>query len=258
MSNKKSIWSLLPEELEIAVIDSGEKKYRAKQILNWIYQQNVTDFLQMSNISKSARELLADTISTDLPQIHQIERSKDGTSKYLLRLYDDNFIEMVLIPAEEKLTLCISSQAGCKWGCRFCATSRLGLLRNLSTEEITGQVYLAKQEAGEKRITNIVFMGMGEPMDNLDNVIKSIKILQSEQCFAFSPRRITVSTCGVIPGIKQLAETGLKVKLAVSLNSAIEDNRTEIMPVNQKYPLSKLKPALQLFAKSSSFRITFE
>jgi 23S rRNA (adenine2503-C2)-methyltransferase len=223
-----------------------------------MYQQNVTDFSLMSNISKPARELLSKRLTIDLPQIDKIEKSKDGTRKYLLRLIDNNYIEMVLIPAEDKLTLCISSQAGCKRGCRFCATSRLGLIRNLSIEEITGQVFLARQEAGDSRITNIVFMGMGEPMDNLDNVVKSIRILQSEQCFAFSPRRITVSTCGVIPGIKQLSETGLKVKLAVSLNSAIEEKRTEIMPINQKYPLALLKPALHQFSKHNPFRITFE
>lgn len=255
---KTSIWSLLPSELEEALIELGEKKFRAKQLLNWIFQQNIIDFTQMSNISKLSIQTLNTHFTTDLPLVDKISQSDDGTSKYLLKLKDDNYIEMVLIPADEKLTLCISSQVGCMRGCRFCSTSRLGLLRNLSVDEITGQVYLARQLAGSFRITNIVFMGMGEPLDNLENVIKAIRIIQSDKCFAFSPRRITVSTCGIIPGIKQLSETGLKVKLAVSLNSAIDDKRSEIMPINVKYPLSVLKPVLQQFTKTSPFRITFE
>lgn len=255
---KTSILSLLPAELEDAITALGEKKYRSKQLMNWVYQQNILDFTQMSNLSKNTIQIFHDHFTCEVPIIDQISLSDDGTRKYLLKLIDDNYIEMVLIPAEDKLTLCISSQAGCMRGCRFCSTSSLGLLRNLSVEEITGQVYLARQQAGESRITNIVFMGMGEPLDNLDKVVKAIRILQNDQCFSFSPRRITVSTCGIIPGIKKLSETGLKVKLAVSLNSAIDEKRSEIMPVNERYPLSELKPALQLFSKTNPFRITFE
>ncbi|MDP8211264.1 MAG: 23S rRNA (adenine(2503)-C(2))-methyltransferase RlmN [Candidatus Stygibacter australis] len=255
---KTSILSLLPAELEDAISELGEKKYRSKQLMNWIYQQNILDFTKMSNFAKNTIQTFNDHFTTYVPFVDKISHSDDGTRKYLLKLIDDNYIEMVLIPAEDKLTLCISSQAGCKRGCIFCSTSRLGLIRNLSVEEITGQVYLARQLAGESKITNIVFMGMGEPLDNLESVIKAIRILQNDQCFSLSPRRITVSTCGIIPGIKQLSETGLKVKLAVSLNSAIDDKRSEIMPINVKYPLSELKPALQQFTKTSHFRITFE
>ena len=255
---KTSILSLLPAELEEAIIELGEKKYRSKQLLNWVYQQNILDFTKMSNLSKNTIQNCNDHFTCELPIIDQISNSNDGTRKFLLKLIDDNYIEMVLIPAEDKLTLCISSQAGCMRGCKFCSTSRLGLIRNLSVEEITGQICLARQQAGESKITNIVFMGMGEPLDNLKNVVKAIRILQNDQCFSFSPRRVTVSTCGIIPGIKILSETGLKVKLAVSLNSAIDEKRSEIMPVNERYPLTELKPALQLFSKTSPFRITFE
>ncbi len=256
--NKRSIFSFLPFELETALVESGEKKFRAHQFLNWIYRQETTDISKMSNISKSCRQVFEKKISTNLPAIIEIRKSEDGTRKYLLQLIDDNYIEMVLIPADDKLTLCISSQVGCRFSCSFCATSQLGLIRNLDVEEITAQVYLARQQAKPAKITNIVFMGMGEPLDNLPNVTKAIRILQAEECFAFSPRRITVSTCGIVPGILALAVTGLKVKLAVSLNSAIDEKRAKLMPVTRQYPIAQLKSALLQFAKTSTFRITVE
>jgi 23S rRNA (adenine2503-C2)-methyltransferase len=253
-----TIWSLEPLELENILIAAGEKKYRSDQVLNWIYRQNIIDEDKMSNLSLSTRKLMQEKFSPALPKISQIDLSNDGTRKFLLELEDSNYIEMVLIPAGEKLTLCISSQVGCLRNCSFCATAKIGLIRNLSAGEINSQVYLAQQLATPQKITNFVFMGMGEPLDNLDNVIKSIRILNNEKCFAISPRRITVSTCGVIPQIKKLGESGLKVKLAVSLNSAIDEKRTQIMPVNKKYPLPLLKSALLNYTKITPFRITFE
>ncbi len=255
---KRSIWSFLPAELETAVIESGEKKFRAHQLLNWIYQHEIIDISQMINISKGCRQLFDQQFSTTLPEISEIQKSKDGTRKYLLQLVDNNYIEMVLIPTEDKLTLCISSQVGCRFGCSFCATSQLGLIRNLEVEEITTEVYLARQQAKPNKITNLVFMGMGEPLDNLENVIKAIRILQAEKCFAFSPRRITVSTCGIVPGILELAKSGLKIKLAVSLNSAIDEKRAKLMPVSRIYPIAQLKSALIQFSKATTFRITIE
>ncbi len=212
----------------------------------------------MLNISKSFRETLKENFTFVLPSIQIVQKSTDGTRKFLLSLEDDNFIEMVLIPNEKKNTLCVSSQVGCKRKCTFCATAKMGLIRNLTVSEILGQVFIAINSLKESRLTNIVFMGMGEPLDNLENVIKAIKILQHENCLNFSPRKITVSTCGVIPGIKILADSGLKIKLAVSLNSAIEKNRNSLMPVNRKYPLNELKNALLEFRRKTSFRITFE
>ena len=258
MKNKISVWSCLPEELKSKIVALGEKKYRADQILNWLYNNKITDISEWKNIPGSSKEIFNNRFSTLLPSISDIQISKDGTRKYLLQLVDGELIEMVLIPADEKLTLCISSQVGCKRGCRFCATAKLGFRRNLKVEEIVGQVFIADLESDNKKLTNIVFMGMGEPLDNLDNVIKAVKILQSEQCFSFSPRRITISTCGIVPEIIKLAEGNLKIKLAVSLNAAIDKKRSQIMPVNREYPLAELKNALQTFSKSNRFRITFE
>jgi 23S rRNA (adenine2503-C2)-methyltransferase len=253
---KKHILEFLPGELEKCL--PGEKKYRVNQILNWIYNNHEIDFYKMSTLPQSLREELATKFENFLPEIIKVDISKDGTKKFLLSLDDDNKIEMVLIPNDKKNTLCISSQVGCAHNCSFCATASMGLIRNLEVYEILSQVFLAIKELEEKKLTNIVFMGMGEPLDNLQNVIKAVKILQEEQCFSFSPRRITISTCGIIPKLKELAESGLKIKLAVSLNSAIQAKREQLMPVCRKYPLTELKNALLDFRKKTAFRITFE
>ena len=253
---KKHILELLPGELKKCLPD--EKKYRVNQILNWIYNNHEMDFCKMSTLPPSLREELSTKFENFLPEIIKVDISRDGTKKYLLSLVDDNKIEMVLIPNEEKNTLCISSQVGCSRGCSFCATASLGLIRNLVVYEIILQVFLAIQELEENKLTNIVFMGMGEPLDNLGNVIKAVKILQEEQCFSFSPRRITISTCGIIPKLNELADSGLKIKLAVSLNSAIQEKREKLMPICRKYPLTELKNALLDFRKKTAFRITFE
>jgi 23S rRNA (adenine2503-C2)-methyltransferase len=257
-TSQKHLLQLLPEELEELLIHLGEKKFRSKQILNWIYKNGKIDFEEMLTLSKSLRGELAKHFNNFIPIIKKTSSSQDGTTKYLLELSDGKFIEMVLIPAGEKNTLCISSQVGCARNCKFCATATLGFARNLEVHEIVGQVWLAIKELGESQLTNIVFMGMGEPLDNLENVVKAVRILQREECFSFSPRRITISTCGVIPGIRKLAESGLKIKLAVSLNAAIQKKREELMPVTKSYPLTELKNSLLSFRKATTFRITFE
>jgi 23S rRNA (adenine2503-C2)-methyltransferase len=175
-----------------------------------------------------------------------------------MQLADSNRIEMVMIPAAEKHTLCVSSQVGCARNCRFCATAKMGLIRNLHVEEIVAQVYLAKQQLGEQKLTNLVFMGMGEPLDNYVNVMKSVSILQNDLAFKFSPRRITISTSGVVPGILKLAKSGVKVKLAVSLNSAVQEKREHLMPISKKFSLTELKQSLIKFQKLNPYRITFE
>ncbi|MCF7918674.1 MAG: 23S rRNA (adenine(2503)-C(2))-methyltransferase RlmN [Candidatus Cloacimonetes bacterium] len=256
--SKISLWSLLPEELDAQLIQAGYKKFRSQQILLWLYKQNARSFTAMTNLDKKSRDELDNLYSLYLPEVAEEQVSQDGTRKFLLQLQDANYIEMVLIPGIEKLTLCISSQVGCSRGCQFCATSRLGLTRNLNTDEIIGQIIKAGQLTAPQKITNIVFMGMGEPLDNLDTVIKSINILQHERTLAFSPRRVTVSTCGIVPGILKLADTGVKMKLAVSLNAALDEKREILMPVNQRYPLAQLKPALLYFSRRSPHRITFE
>jgi 23S rRNA (adenine2503-C2)-methyltransferase len=253
---KKHVLEFLPGELKKCLPD--EKKYRVNQILNWIYNNHEIDFYKMSTLPQNLREELATKFENFLPEVIKVDISKDGTKKFLLSLIDDNKIEMVLIPNDKKNTLCISSQVGCARNCSFCATASLGLIRNLEVYEILSQVFLAIKELKENKLTNIVLMGMGEPLDNLQNVIKAVKILQDEQCFSFSPRRITISTCGIIPELKELADSGLKIKLAVSLNSAIQEKREQLMPACKKYPLTELKNALLDFRKKTAFRITFE
>ena len=252
------ILNLLPNEWKNYLLDIDEPRYRLKQILNWIYKNRTLDFSLMTTLPESLRQKLKYDFDNFLPEIIKVDISKDGTKKFLLSLDDDNKIEMVLIPNDKKNTLCISSQVGCARNCGFCATASLGFTRNLEVYEILSQVFLAIKELEEKKLTNIVFMGMGEPLDNLKNIIKAVKILQEEQCFSFSPRRITISTCGIIPKLQELSDSGLKIKLAVSLNSAIQEKREQLMPVCRKYPLSELKNALLDFRKKTTSRITFE
>ena len=244
------------DKTELAEFFQNKPKYRFDQFLNGVYRNLENDFDKISTLPKKIKEELKYNIETALPEIVTKQTSTDGTTKYLLNLKDDNKIEMVLIPHKEKNTLCVSSQVGCSRGCEFCATAKLGLKRNLECNEIISQIFIAMKELGDARLTNIVFMGMGEPLDNYDNVVKSVGILQ--ELFLFSPRKITVSTCGIVPKIELLALAGLKVKLAVSLNSAIQEKREMLMPVAVKYPLDELKNSLLTFKKKNPFRITFE
>jgi len=255
---KINIFDQYPSEFENYLLQMGEKSYRANQIYHWIFQKKTTDFSKMSSLSKKLIEDLDAKFSFDLPQIKKKFCSNDGSIKYLLKLSDNSLIEMVLIPYLNKNTLCISSQVGCSRKCSFCATAKMGLIRNLKASEIIGQVYLALLELDEKKLTNIVFMGMGEPLDNYDNVLKAVKLLQKEEMFKIGSRRITISTSGVIPGIEKLARSGIKVKLAVSLNSAVFEKRKKLMPITEKYNLKDLKMALNFYSKNTKYRITFE
>lgn len=255
---QKNILGLLPEELRQQILEIGEKDYRAKQILNWVYNQKEINFSAMTSLSENLRARLQNIFQITLLTITNKVVSVDGTTKYILSLEDGNKIEMVLIPNGKKNTLCISSQVGCARQCKFCATAKLGFTRNLKTYEITSQVFLAIKELNAENLTNIVFMGMGEPLDNFNNVVKAVKILQHDLCFNISPRRITISTSGVIPNISKLAETGLKLKLAVSLNSAIQHKREILMPISKKHTLPELKKNLIDFRKKTPYRITFE
>ncbi len=255
---KQHLLDFHPLELEQYLTTLGEKNYRVKQITNWIFRNYSIDIDQMTTLPRSLREKLTDDLTFFMPEIIKEQLSRDGTRKFLLRLYDNAQIEMVLIPYKEKNTLCVSSQVGCSRECQFCATGSLGLVRNLETYEILVQILLAKRILNDKKLTNIVFMGMGEPLDNYDNLIKAVTILQHDLGFKFSPRRITLSTVGIIPKIDKLSESGLKLKLAVSLNSAIQEKREIIMPVAVKYPLKELKKSLLNFSKKNPYRITFE
>ena len=255
---KPHILAITPKVFEEYLTAVGEKKYRVQQVFKWIYEKDELDFENMTSLPEGLRKKLKNDFETELPEIIERKLSADGTTKYLLKLYDNHFIETVLIPNEKKNTLCISSQVGCSRNCSFCATGKLGLKRNLNTFEILAQIYLVGKELRPAKLTNIVFMGMGEPLDNFENMIDSLNILQNERCFKFSPRRITVSTCGIIPEITKLGNSGIKVKLAVSLNSAIQEKREKLMPVAKQYSLSELKKTLLDFRKKNPYRITFE
>jgi len=251
-----SIYGIMPEQLS-SFLSSEFPAYRSRQLLKWIYEKGVFDPFQMTNLPVTMQNYLAQTFDFSMPRIVQSLKSIDGSQKFRLSLSDEEQIEMVLMPETKKLTLCVSSQVGCARNCAFCATGKMNLHRNLFPHEIVQQFLLASQES-TRRITNLVFMGMGEPLDNMENVLSAIKLIQDNTTLAFSPRRTTISTCGIIPGIYTLADSGVKVKLAVSLNSARNSIRDELMPVNRKYPLTVLKKALLYFQKKNPFRITLE
>lgn len=251
-----NLFQLKPDELKEKL--STCPAYRYKQLSEWVYKKLIFDLSKMSNLPKELKDFIEAELSMSLPCIAFESKAKDGTTKYGLELEDSSFIEMVLMPEAKKSTLCVSSQVGCARDCLFCATGKMGLKRNLETYEIVGQIVLAAKMLFPKPLTNLVLMGMGEPMDNLDNVLSTLQIIQAEDFLSFSPRRTTISTCGVPKGIISLADSGVKAKLAVSLNSAIEEKRSQLMPVNLKHPLKQLKEALYYYQKKSSFRITFE
>jgi 23S rRNA (adenine2503-C2)-methyltransferase len=249
---------LTPAEFYKAIQDLGQSKFRASQVLDWVYDKQVYDFSDMLNLSKDLRAQLKARFRLNLPQVKESYKSKDGSVKFLLELWDHSEIEMILMPSEKTATLCISSQVGCARKCKFCATGRLGLKRNLQTGEIVGQVLLAKKYIKDRKLTNVVFMGMGEPLDNYDNVVQTVRIFTDEKALNLSSRKITISTCGVIPKIKLLANEDIKVKLAVSLNAVIDSKRDEIMPINKIFPLSDLKKTLLDFRHKTSYKVTFE
>lgn len=241
----------------------GEKGFRAQQILKWVYHQSVTDFQAMSNLSLSLRENLQASANITLPQITSELVSKDGTVKWLFDVGRGNSIETVYIPEPGRGTLCVSSQVGCALNCSFCATGAQGFNRNLSTAEIIGQVWqaanaLGHQRNGERKITNVVMMGMGEPLLNLDAVLPALQLMRGDLGYGLASRRVTVSTAGLIPGIEKL-NASIDVALAVSLHAPTDELRNELVPLNKKYPIAELMAACQGFVKDKHKRsVTFE
>jgi len=233
----------------------GQPAFRARQLFKWIYQQRTTDFAAMTNVSKTLRQELSarSRISTLTPVT--VQNSEDGTRKYLFQLEDGATIEAVRIPMEtDKATLCISTQAGCAMACTFCMTATSGLLRNLSAAEIVNQVCAALEDGP---LGNIVMMGMGEPLHNLDNVVDALNILYFDDGLGFGARRVTLSTCGLVPEILELKKR-IKVNLAVSLNAADDEVRSLLMPINKRYPLAELIPACGEYGRDTKQRVTFE
>lgn len=253
---KTNLKQLSEEELSLFVEKLGQKPYRAKQIVNWIYKKYATSFEEMSDLPKSFRELLKDRAFISSIKLLKSQISKDGTQKFLFELEDNETIESVLIPDKNRLTLCISSQVGCAMGCKFCITGKLGLRRNLKAYEIVDQVIAVERYIQTKSITNIVFMGMGEPLNNFNEVIHALwKIIG---LMGFSKRRITISTIGIIPKIYELAKSAPPINLAISLNATTDEVRDKIMPINRRYPIQRLINACRAFPLPPRRRITFE
>lgn len=245
-------------ELEERVLSLGEKGYRARQIMGWMYRYNASSFKEMTDLPKEFRCRLGNAFSLSNFKAQKVKTSRDGTYKFLFKLKDRNYIESVLIPEKKHRTICISSQVGCDLGCKFCLSGKDGLIRNLDTSEIVNQVCAIKNGFLIRDETlNIVLMGMGEPLANYENSLKALKILTSPFGFNFSHRRITVSTAGLIPEIKKLGQE-LPVNLAISLNAAYNSLRNSLMPINKKYPLNKLLEVASKTPLPSRKRITFE
>jgi 23S rRNA (adenine2503-C2)-methyltransferase len=260
-----ALTGLLPDELAAALSAAGEKPYRAKQIQEWVFQKRALNYAEMTNLPAPLRESLAATHPFHSLRTAKIQGAKDTTRKFLFRLHDGRYVESVLIPANkgfmgnqsDRLTLCVSSQVGCAYDCKFCASGLAGFTRNLRADEIVEQVMAAEREAGE-RIDNIVFMGMGEPLANFTHLTRALQILQGQWGLNIGARHITVSTSGLAPQIKKLADFPLKVRLAISLHGATDEVRSKIMPVNNKYPLEELFDALRYFRQRSKHKITME
>jgi 23S rRNA (adenine2503-C2)-methyltransferase len=245
--------------LEAFFVDIGEKPFRATQVLKWIYQAGIDDFTQMTNLSKSLRAYLQEHCTISAPEIMAEQLASDGTRKWLLQMSCGNRVETVFIPEQHRGTLCVSSQIGCALACTFCSTARQGFNRNLTTAEIIGQLWTAQKQLGEQaKITNVVMMGMGEPLLNFDSVVKAMRIMLDDFAYGLSKRRVTISTSGVVPAMYRLTEV-CDVSLAVSLHAANDELRNELVPINKKYPLAELLAACRdNVANSPRRRITFE
>ena len=255
MTERVDLKNLTLAELTDFLAGLGKERFRAGQIFRWIYQRGVTDFAAMTDLAKSLREELSARALVSDWEPEAVEQSRDGTQKYLFRLADGQTVETVRIPMEEgRATLCISSQVGCAMQCSFCLTGTFGLVRNLAAAEIVNQVCAASRDG---MVNNIVLMGMGEPLHNLDNVVKALEILYADEGFAYGPRKVTLSTSGLVPEMAELGRR-IRVNLAVSLNATTDAVRDQLMPINRRYPLDELMAACRDFPLQPRQRITFE
>nr|WP_299384923.1 23S rRNA (adenine(2503)-C(2))-methyltransferase RlmN [Allomuricauda sp.] len=258
---KKDIRALTKEQLRDFFVAQGDKAFRGTQVYEWLWQKSAHSFDAMTNISKETRQMLEDNFVINHIRVDQMQRSTDGTIKNAVRLHDGLVVESVLIPTETRTTACVSSQVGCSLDCRFCATARLKRMRNLNPDEIYDQVVAIDNESRlyfDRPLSNIVFMGMGEPLMNYNNVLKAIEKITSPEGLGMSPKRIVVSTSGVPKMIKKMADEEVKFALAVSLHSAIDEVRTSIMPFNATFPLKELRESLEYWYAKTKNRITYE
>lgn len=259
--DKKDIRALSKEELRSFFQSIGEQAFRGDQVYDWLWAKSVHGFEGMSNISKEIRQMLSDNFVINHIEVDKMQKSNDGTIKNAVRLHDGNIVESVLIPTDTRSTACVSSQVGCSLNCAFCATARLKRMRNLNPDEIYDQVVVIDQQSKlyfNRPLSNIVFMGMGEPLMNHRNVLQAIEKITSPEGLNMSAKRITVSTSGIPKMIKILADQDIKFRLAVSLHSAIDEVRTKVMPFNETFPLADLKEALIYWYEKTKSRITYE
>ncbi len=255
----ESFFGLTLDELEAKIGALGKEKFRARQLYKWIYNQGLFDFNEMTDIPKSLRTIFGEMFSTKLLEAAEVLPSSDGSTKFGFVGDDGSIIESIIIPEKDRNTLCVSTQIGCRMGCKFCVTGKIGFKRNLTTAEIVGQVVTVKEylrKRDNERITNLVFMGMGEPMDNLLNVLPALEILKSPLGLDFSHRRITVSSVGLVDSLNTLAPK--TASIAISLNASDDETRSSLMPINRLYPIEKIIAYVRGFKGTNRVRVTFE
>ena len=254
---KENIRNFSLDEVERVISSMSEPRYRAAQVFRWLYQKGAESFSEMSDVPEKLRFRLNQKYTIDSLQSDHMFVSEDGTKKFIFKLRDNRYIESVMIPDENRNTVCISTQVGCKYNCVFCASGKMGFIRNLDVSEIIGQILYIKLKENVK-ISNVVFMGMGEPFDNYDALIKAISIINAREGLNIGARKITVSTSGIVPGIKKFADAGWQVRLSVSLHAPDDATRSSLMPVNKKYPVAVLLDACNYYISRTGRRITFE
>jgi len=259
MTSQPDLAGLELSELEQALESRGIERFHARQLYRWIYKRGVTDFDRMTDLAKSLRTRVREEFTLSTPTVISDEQSIDGTRKFVLQLGDGKRIESVFIPDTPSMTFCISTQVGCAMACGFCLTGKMGLVRHLTAAEIAGQVRVLAAATNLLAVPfNIVLMGMGEPLHNYDNTMKALRILHTEPGLAISPRRVTLSTVGIVPGLERLAREPLMPNLAVSLHATTEEQRTMLVPPNRKYPLAQIIDTCKRFPLKNRSRITFE
>lgn len=261
VANKKDIRKLTLNQIKEFLVENGEQGFRAKQVYEWLWKKSAQDFDEMTNLSKKTREFLAENFEIRAVKVAEKQVSSDKTIKSSFALFDQNLVEGVLIPADDRMTACVSSQVGCSLTCKFCATGYMDRKRNLDPAEIYDQVVRIRDQAEshyQTPLTNIVYMGMGEPLLNYASVLQSVEMITSPEGLGMSPKRITVSTAGIAKMIKKLGDDEVKFNLALSLHAANDTKRNQIMPINESNTLEALKEALQYFYKKTGSRITLE
>jgi 23S rRNA (adenine2503-C2)-methyltransferase len=258
--SRTNLIGMLPSELEELAAELGASRYRGRQLATWLYRKGVGDLEAMTDLPLDFRTALADRTVIALPEVDRITPSQDGSHKLVFRLPDEARVSAVVMPDDDRITLCLSTQVGCGYGCTFCLTGTMGLERNLTAAEIVGQLLVANAQLSEgRRVTHLVFIGMGEPLANLAALVKSIRIMTDAKLgLGYSPRRITVSTVGLVPGMERLGRENLKVNLAVSLHAATDEVRSRLMPVNRSWNLAALMDAVRRYPLAPRQRVFFE